>query len=285
MRKDYYKILGVEKNASKEDIKKAYRKQAMKYHPDKNPDNSEAENKFKDVSEAYEVLSDDGKKHIYDHGGNTFDSSGVGFGYGNFDDLIRDMFGGSGFNFNNFNRRKRGSDIHTQMRIDLRDIFIGKELTIKYNRYVVGQHGLESKMETINVRIPVGMPNNVQMKKSGMGNEIENGDAGDLIIDLLTDMGDYKCEGNNLYVVATVDYVDLVLGVNIKVSSPIKDYDITIPAGTQIGDKFRLGGAGLPVYHNNNIHGDLIVIIDMKVPKNISEEFKQDLLSLKKYYK
>lgn len=132
--KDYYKTLGVERNASEQDIKKSYRKLAMEYHPDKNPDNSEAEQKFKEISEAYEILSDKEKKSNYDNFGDPNGRQGFGGGFGG---GFNDIFGGFGDFFNVRNRVKKGQDLRIKVVLNINDVLNGVNKTLKYNKRVL----------------------------------------------------------------------------------------------------------------------------------------------------
>lgn len=349
MKKDYYEILGVPKNATKEDIKKAYRKIALKYHPDRNPNDKSAEEKFKEAAEAYEVLSNDEKREKYDRFGqvdgnfNTDDFEFItrDLNFGNFDDFFN--FGFSVFDeFLNNKRVIKGKNIKVKIPITLEDILKGKNQTIKIKRNVICNYcdgkgyennddvkicheckgngfikkvlrtnfgsiysnvscsncngsgkivykhcsvcngnGLIEKMDNVKIEIPVGAQNGMSFIVPKKGDEIINGIPGDLIIEVVEKEHDiFKKEGNNIIYNLTISVPDSILGTYVKIPTLEKSMMIEIKPGTRHGDTIKVTGKGLPNYNSREI-GDLIIKVNIHIPKQISEEEKILLQKLK----
>jgi len=345
MSKDYYKILGVDKNATKDDIKKAYRKMAMKYHPDKNEGDKDSESKFKEAAEAYEVLSDDSKKSNYDRYGSA-DASGNpfsnGFGYdmndifSQFGDIFGDAFGKR---YGNQKRTSRGSDLRIKVSLTIEDILKGVNKKIKYKRQskcepcnglggtdirdclscrgtgrrqviqntpfgqirqethcpdcsgtgkqiknkcnICHGDGTTLKEEVVDVDIPAGVSNGIQLSMRGYGNHIRDGVPGDLII-IIDEIKEFyfKRENNNIIVEKEISVIDAIIGSNIDVKTPHGDIKISIQPGTQHDHKIRMVGKGIPDI--NLGLGNLYVIIKIKIPKEINLEEKVTLEKLAK---
>jgi molecular chaperone DnaJ len=349
-KRDYYEILEVSKNASKEELKKAYRKQAVRFHPDKNPGNKEAEEKFKEAAEAYEILSDDQKRARYDQFGHAGvgGASGGGFsGEGmNMEDIFEhfgDIFGGfGGFGFGGGGGRRggsgrrvnKGSNLRVKVKLNLQEIANGVEKKLKVQKYVSCQHckgtgaesgsaysecttchgtgqvtrvaqtilghmqttsvcpscegegkiirskcthcygeGIISDQEVITIKIPAGVANGMQMSVSGKGNAARRGGVnGDLLVlieeeehnELIRDDNDLIY---NLY----LSFPDAALGSTVEVPTVEGKVKIKIEPGTQPGKILRLRGKGLPEV-NGYGHGDLLVNINVWVPKNLGKE-------------
>jgi len=296
--KDYYKILGVEKTASVADIKKAFRKLAVKYHPDKNPGDKKAEEKFKEINEANEVLSDAEKRKKYDelgenwkyyqqNGGDTgnFDRNkwgnkgqpfGGSFNQGDFDgdsgafsDFFESLFGerrtaSSGARPRQ-SRSHRGEDLRAEMEISLEDAYRGgsKQITLD------GQK--------INLKLKPGLRDGQVLRMKGKGNEGYNGgEHGDLLITIM--IGEhprFKRKGNDLYFDNDINVYTAVLGGKVPVETMDKTIQMNIPAGTDSDKTFRLKGMGMPVYENPDTNGDAFVRVVIKTPKNLSEKEKE----------
>lgn len=344
MSKDYYNVLGVDRNASDDEIKKAYRKMAMKYHPDKNPDNPEAESKFKEAAEAYDVLSTPDKKSNYDRfgsangGGNPF--GGGGFNMEDIFSNFGDIFGGA------FNQRyggqkpqSRGSNLRIKVSLTIDEILKGASKKLKYKRQdkcgtcdgkggtdvrncipcngtgqrtVVqntpfgqirqatscpdcagsGQHvhnkcndckgdGTILKDQTVDVEIPSGVSNGMQLSMTGFGNHIRSGQPGDLhiVIEEINDFS-FKRENNNIIVEKTISVIDAIIGANIKVKTPHGEIPVTIEPGTEHGKVIRMSGKGIPDIQYGL--GDLYIKISIRIPKNIELDEKLALEKLKK---
>lgn len=292
--KDYYKVLGIDKKASAADIKKAYRKLAVKYHPDKNPDDKLAEEKFKELNEAYEVLGDEEKRKKYDEfgenwkyyeqagsNGGDFDWSkwrsgqGAGrqqqyddsmFGEGNqFSDFFEHLFGGgfSGRAQQGRGRNRRGGDLQATMQVNLQDVYTGATRQIEVN----GQK--------LNLKIKPGTYSGQVLRLKGKGQPGRSGgEAGDLLIEVnIASDAQFELKGKDVYMEVPVDLYTAVLGGKVQVAVPGSPLQLSIPAGTDSGRLFRLKGKGLPVPEGSKeIPGDLYVKVKITVPDQLTEE-------------
>lgn len=298
---DYYKILGVEKTATQEELKKAYRKLALKYHPDKNKDNKAAEEQFKKISEAYAVLSDKEKRQQYDTFGSagfqqrysqedifrnvdlgdilrefginfgggrtTFRTSGMG---GNtFEDMFRQPGGGRGGTFREFHHQPvKGSDLSLELPITLEEVLTGTEKTISPGRGAMG--------EKVSVKIPAGIESGKKLRVTGKGSPSPmGGQAGDLYLLIRVEPHHlFQREGNHLIIDLPVPYSSAALGGEIEVPTlEGKNLKTKIPAGCQPQAKLRLRGQGLPEKPGGR-RGDLLVKITVTVPKSLTAEQK-----------
>ncbi len=291
--KDYYKILGVSKNATADEIKKAYRKLARKYHPDVNPNDKEAERRFKDINEANEVLSDPKKREKYDkYGadwskvsdeqheawskaggpggfGQQFYSSGSGdFDMGDFSEFFRSMFGG-GFSgaTGGYSRSRsmKGQDYQAEMHLPLRTV------------YTDSKHILTVNGKKIRITIPAGIKDGQVIKLAGKGAPgIGGGPAGDLYITVLVDPDpQYRRQGNDLYTTHTIDLYTAVLGGETIIDTLGGKIKMKIKPGTQNGTTLRIKGKGFPVYKKPGHFGDLYVKINVKLPEHLTHEEKE----------
>jgi curved DNA-binding protein len=290
MSEDYYKILGVKKESSDTEIKKAYRKLAMKYHPDHTKGDKSAEEKFKKISEAYAVLSDKDKRKEYD----TFGSEGFhqrfsqedifrGFDFG---DIFREFgfggaesFGGGGgrrFNFGqgsafNFGggqqqARVKGSDLVYELPLTLREVATGVSKTVSF------QH--QGRSENLTVKIPKGLITGKQVRLGGKGNPSPyGGPPGDLYIkSKVLDDPKFSAQQYDLYLNHELKLSEAILGITVSVPTiDDKQLSLKIPAGTKPGTKMRLSGHGLP-HMRDSKKGDLYVRIQVKIPKNLTKE-------------
>ena len=313
--RDYYKILGVDKSASAGDIKKAYRKLAMKYHPDRNKNDKAAEGKFKELSESYAVLSDSEKKKQYDMFGaegfqqrysqddifSSFDFSNIfkEFGFGNAAGWKRG--GGSGvFNhifsgtnrrpgsgaqsdpyssvFTNFGSRNgnfKGQDLMYELPVHLQDIVKTEQKTISYNLGKINQQ--------IKVTIPAGIADGKKLRLAGKGQPgPEGGPPGDFYIKIkILDHPVFQREGTDLSINREIKFSEAALGTKIEVPTiDGKRLSLKIPAGTQNGSKMRLKGHGMPRV-NGGGRGDEYVKIHVTVPKKLNKSQKALLEELK----
>jgi len=291
--KDYYKILGIDKKASKEDIKKAYRKLALKYHPDKNPGNKEAEAKFKEINEANEVLSDPEKRKRYDElganwknyqqgtggfdwsryrqqgqGGQTYttDFGDIGniFGGGGFSDFFETFFGG-GFSQPQSGSGKRafkGQDAFAELPISLEDAYKGAEKIF------------ETGGQTIKLKIKPGVPDGHILKLPGKAHAGSGGGAaGDLLITIKIQKHPlYNRIDDDLYMDLPIDIYTAVLGGKIDINTFKGKVKLNIPKETSNGKTFRLNGLGMPKYGKESHHGDLYVKAELQTPKDLSPE-------------
>lgn len=285
---DYYKALGVDKNSSPEEIKKAFRKLAVKYHPDRNPNDRAAEDKFKDINEAYAVLSDPKKKDEYD----TYGSSGFhkqysqedifrGFDFGNAykdmgagggEDIFSRLFGGSfargGARGSFRGGPQRGGDLEMEVEIGFRDAAQGAEKQIAFRR--------SGQREELKIKIPAGVDNGSKIRITGKGGQGEGGGPdGDLflIMRVLPDQL-FTRDGGDLFVDRTIPFSSACLGTSLDVPTLESDKRIKVPAGIQPGTKIRLKGCGLKPLGSNS-KGDLYVKVAVHVPETLNAEQKK----------
>lgn len=285
---DYYKALGVDKKASPEEIKKAFRKLAVKYHPDRNPNDKAAEDKFKEINEAYAVLSDPKKKQEYDTYGSSgfhkqysqedifrgFDFSNVykDMGAGGDDDIFSRLFGGGfgrGGGRGGFRGGpQRGGDLEMEVDIGFRDAAQGAEKQIAFRR--------NGQREELKVKIPAGVDNGSKIRIAGKGGQGEGGGPdGDLflVIRVLADQV-FSRDGGDLFVDRTIPFSAACLGTTLDVPTLEGDKRIKVPAGMQPGTKIRLKGCGIKPLSSNS-RGDLYVKVAVHVPENLNAEQKR----------
>jgi len=298
---DYYKILGISKNASAGEIKKAYRKLAMKYHPDHTKGDKTSEEKFKKISEAYAVLSDKKKRSQYD----TFGSTGFQQRYSqedifkgfDFSDILREFGiggasfsmgkrGGMRFAFGNdspFGTRARrqqaqikGSDLLYELHLTIQEVATGTSKTVRL------QHN--GRSENVTIKIPKGMISGKKLRLAGKGQQSPyGGPPGDLYIQskVLADPV-YSVKGYNLYINREIKLSEALLGTSISVPTVEgKKLSLKIPAGTKHKTKMRLSGYGLPNMRGQG-KGDLFVIIRIYLPKSLSDKQKSLIKQLVK---
>ena len=343
-KKDYYETLNLSKSASESEIKKAYRKLAIKYHPDKNPGNKEAEQSFKEAAEAYEILSNSQKKQQYDQFGHAAFSGGQGFGGGgggmsmddifdHFGDVFGSSFGGGGFGRGGGRRVRKGSNLRVKLKLSLEDIVNGVQKKIKVQKLVaasgveftscsscrgsgqvtrvtntilgamqtastcpnckgsgqmiskrpegVDSSGLEKKETIIEIEIPAGVEEGMQLSMQGKGNEAPGGGvAGDLIIAIEEIEHEHLVRnGTDLLYQLGITFSDAVIGTSIEIPMVSGKAKIKIPPGTQSGKNLRLRSKGIPDV-NGYGRGDMIVNIQVFTPQKISKEEKDLLLKL-----
>ena len=282
---DYYQVLGVDKTASQDDIKKAFRKLARKYHPDLNPNDSSAKDKFQAINEANEVLSDPEKRKKYDEYGehwkhaDEFEAQkrarqeagaggfggfgGGGFDSGGFSDFFESMFGNRGRG--GANAGFRGQDYHADLNLSLRD-------AAQTHKQVLTVNG-----KNVRITIPAGVANGQVIKLKGYGGEgVNGGPAGDLYITfVIADDPVFKRLGDDLYVDVSIDLYTAILGGDQLVDTLDGKVKLKVKSETQNGTKARLKGKGFPVYKKEGQFGDLIVTYSVKLPTNLTEEQKE----------
>jgi curved DNA-binding protein len=284
---DYYKILGLEKNASADDIKKAYRKLARKYHPDLNPNDKEAHKKFQQINEANEVLSDPENRKKYDQYGkdwkhgeefekarqqqrqyaNSRTNPGQGFSgefsEDDFSDFFSSMFGQS--RSRGREAKFRGQDYEAELHLGLKDAYTTHKQTLTVNG------------KNIRITIPAGVENGQKIKLKGHGGPgINGGPAGDLYITFqIEDDPRFKRSGNDLYAVQEIDLYTAVLGGEIMVDTLSGKVKLKVPPETQNGTRIRLRGKGFPVYKKEDEFGDLYITYQVKLPTNLNEKEKE----------
>lgn len=358
---DYYDVLGVNKEASKDDIKKAYKKLAKKYHPDLNKDNPEAEKKFKEVSEAAAVLTDEKKRAQYDRFGDAesfksqsgFDFSGfggAGAGFGGagmdgsdfFEEILGSFFGGGRSRGGRRRGPQRGEDLEYAIEITLEDAYHGKsqKMSIRHKKTcpackgsgakegsdvttcgtcngagvvqearqtmfgtfaqtrtcptchgegqiikdpctVCGGDGLTTEKSEIDVTIPAGIDNGMQLRLSGQGNAgPKGGPAGDLYVTIhIPEHKIFEREGANLHLDIPLTFTQAALGDSVKVPTVTGKATLKIPAGTQSHTLFKLKGKGMPHIRGSG-HGDLYARAIVEVPKKVSSKEKKLLEEL-----
>jgi len=287
---DYYKILELDKKASEADIKKAYRKLARKYHPDLNPNDATAKQKFQKINEANEVLSDPEKRKKYDQYGKDWEHSeayeqarqqqgqqrggdqrsyqGADFGDEDFSDFFSSMFGGGGgssFGGGGRNVRYKGQDLSASLHLDLKDVYTSQKQTLTVNG------------KNIRLTIPAGVENGQTIRIKGHGGPGANeGPAGDLLITFsIKNNTSFKRDGSNLYANHELDLYTAVLGGEVTVETFDGKVKLKIPAGTQSGTKVKLKGKGFPMYKSEGQFGDLYITYLVKVPTQLSEREKE----------
>ncbi|MBE9600231.1 DnaJ C-terminal domain-containing protein [Pedobacter sp. MC2016-24] len=290
---DYYKILGIEKTATQDEIKKAYRKLARKYHPDLNPNDKEANRQFQQINEANEALSDPEKRKKYDaYGehwknadqfeqakqsrsrqsagqsnpyGGTGSYSSEDFGGGDFSDFFESMFGGmGGGRSGRTGARFKGQDYQAELKLDLMDAYETHKRTLTVNG------------KNIRITIPAGIANGQVIKLSGQGAPGQNGGPnGDLYITFnIADHQLFKRLNNDLYLNQQIDLYTAVLGGETMVDTLDGKVKLKVAAGTQNGTKVRLKNKGFPLYKKENEFGNLYVTYTVKIPTDLDDKQK-----------
>ncbi len=286
---DYYKVLGLDKNASEDDIKKAYRKLARKLHPDLNPTDKGAHQKFQQVNEANEVLSDPEKRKKYDqygkdwqhadqfeqqrqsrqHSGFPGGQSFQGSEDGDFSDFFESLFGGTG---RSRQTKFRGQDHNATLSLNLTDILATHQQTLTVNG------------KNIRITIPAGVENGQIIKLKGYGAAgINGGPAGDLYISFsIAPDPRFRRSGNDLFGNATIDLYTALLGGEITLDTLTGKIKLKVNPETQPGTKIRVKGKGVPVYKKEGESGDLYITYEVKLPVNLTEEHKRLFAELRK---
>jgi len=297
---DYYSILGLDRKASADDIKKAYRKLARKYHPDVNPNNAEANAKFQQINEANEVLSDPEKRKKYDEYGENwkhaeeyekarqqqsrnggFADFGGGGGYqyssgfsgddmGGFSDFFENLFGGRGGAQAGSGRSRRtagfkGQDYKTELHLKLRDAAQTHKQTLTVNG------------KNIRITIPAGVEDGQVIKLSGQGGAGMNGGPnGDLYITFVIEKDAvFQRKGNDLYATVPLNLYTAVLGGEATITTLDGKVKLKVKPETQNGEKVRLKGKGFPVYKKDGNFGDLFITYSIQIPTNLTEKQKE----------
>ncbi|MDI5888108.1 J domain-containing protein [Flavobacterium yafengii] len=296
---DYYKILEVDKKATEAEIKKAYRKLARKYHPDLNPNDKEAERKFKEINEANEVLSHTENRKKYDdygenwqhaeefekskqqqqyHRGGQQEGFGGFSGGGDFSDFFESMFGGrSSGSGGRRSAQFKGQDFNAELHLDLKDVYTTHKRTLTING------------KNIRITIPAGVENGQQIKISGLGGEGAGGAGGgggpkgDLYITFtIENHTNFKLDKHNLYSTVSLDLYTAILGGDITADTFDGKVKLTVKPGTQNGTKVKLKGKGFPVYKKEGEFGDLYITYHIQIPTNLSEKEKELFMELAK---
>jgi molecular chaperone DnaJ len=299
-KKDFYSTLGVSRSASQDEIKKAYRKLAMKYHPDKNPNDKKAEEQFKEISEAYEILSDEKKREMYDQFG--FAGAGAGYagagaggpGFGGFQqgfgssddfqdifgDMFGDVFGGrAGGGFRQSRRPQRGADLRYTLTISFEESALGTEKTISFIRHRNGRE----ETARLSVKVPAGVKPGQRLKLSGEGDGApQAGASGDLyVIIQVQEHPLFRREEDDVLLDAPVSYTDAILGGEIEVPTLTGRVALKVHAGSHSGQVFRLKGKGFPKSGGFGA-GDMRVRILIDTPSHITGKQKELVQELAK---
>lgn len=350
---DYYEILGVSKDAGKDEIKKSYRKLALKYHPDRNPDNKAAEDKFKEATEAYEVLSDETKRKRYDQYGHSGMNSGSDFHqysdfgdiFSNFGDIFSDIFGGNAGGSRKAQKSgptpQRGHDLAQLMEISLKEAYLGCKKDVLIYHYIPcdtcsgsgckpgtkpsickhcqgtgsvhTQRGFfafsqpcnycngqgftittpcptckgqsrTQKREKFTISIPSGIYDDAELRVKGRGDAgIFGGTSGDLYLKVkITQDKKFWRRDNDLVTSLNLTYPQLVLGCQVEIENiDGKKHNIKIPKGCPVGKEILITGKGFP-YPNGYGHGNLVIITQCDIPKNLSADTKDSLMDYAK---
>lgn len=280
--KDYYKILGVDRNASTDEIRSAYRKLAMQYHPDKNPGDKKAEEQFKDINEAYQVLSDDNKRSHYDRLGSAysdFRTSGgrpADFHWENWRGSsanVGDIFGGSG-GFSDFFSAIFGEALRSSGRQQPSQAPQGyqQEIQISFQEAFEGTtRQIQTGGRKFQVRIPAGVRTGSKVRAQGAG---PDGLDLYLVVNVLSDQR-FERDGYDLYTTSTLSVFTLIMGGEADVETPTGKVKLTIPAGTQVDQVFRLAQRGMPDLKSPGKKGDLYVRLKVQIPKQLSSRQKE----------
>jgi curved DNA-binding protein len=290
---DYYEVLGINKNASEDDIKKSYRKLARKLHPDLNPNDKDAQAKFQKINEANEVLSDPEKRKKYDqygehwqHGeeyeqarraqsrpGNAGAQNFSGdFDESNFSDFFESMFGGADTGNRRAQSKFRGQDYHSELAITLEEAYTTHARTLK----------IQDK--NVRITIPAGIENGQTIKLKGYGGKgVNGGPDGDLFIKFsISNHPMFKRLGNDLYAAVDIDLYTSVLGGEKLIDTFTGKIKLKIQPETQNGAKTRLKGKGFPVYKKENEFGDLYITYNVIMPTKLTEKQKELFAELQK---
>jgi curved DNA-binding protein len=282
---DYYQSLGLQKGASPDEIKKAYRKLAVKFHPDKNPGDKSAEDRFKEINEAYAVLSDPQKKAQYDQFGSSgfhqrysqedifrgFDVNDLFRDIGGSEDIFSRIFGGGG-GFQQQRggrgggmRRQRGEDFTMELKVSFRDAYSGCEKKVAFSK--------NGKREELVVKVPAGVENGSRLRLQGKGGEGFGGGAqGDIYLTIVVGSdAQFTREGDDILTERLIRFSEAALGCSLEVPTLEGAKRIKVPAGIQPGTKIRLKGLGFP-HMGSTGKGDLYVKVGVKVPESLAAE-------------
>ena len=282
---DYYKVLGINRDASQKEIRSAYRKLARKYHPDLNPNDKEAERKFKEVNEANEVLSNPENKKKYDQYGKdwkhaehfekarqhqrqqrqrpSFQDAGEPFGEGDFSDFFESMFGGARQRRQQV--RFRGQDFHAELHLSLKDAYHTHKQTLTVNN------------KNIRITIPAGVSNGQEIKiKDHGGPGINGGPNGDLYIKfVIENHSNFKRHNDDLHTTVDLDLYTALLGGEITIDTFDGKVKIKVKPETQNNSRVKLKGKGFPIYKKEAEFGDLYVTFNIKLPTTLSAKEKE----------
>lgn len=291
---DYYKSLGVSKTASEKEIKKAYRKLARKYHPDLNPNDKDAERRFKEINEANEVLSNPENRKKYDKYGEHWQNSEAyehakqqqqqqrnyqkqsqssgSYSQEDFEDIFGSMFGGQTFGGSQRNVRFKGQDYNAELQLDLKDVYTEHKRTLTINN------------KNIRITIPAGVENGQTIKIKGHGGKgVNGGPNGDLYIQFsIQNHSKFKRDKDNLYTTVDLDLYTALLGGDLMVDTFNGKVKLTVKPETQNGTKVKLKGKGFPKYKKTDQFGDLYITYQIKTPTKLTDKEKELFTELQK---
>lgn len=303
VKRDYYEVLGVSKNADAAAIKKAYRKLAKKYHPDTNKGNKMADERFKEATEAYDVLSDPEKRKLYDQFGMAAFDGSMGSGTGEYqyhssgdnganyreyhfegddiDDLFRDFFGGgfgtghsgaSGYGFGNQYHASRGSDLTAQLHVSFDEAVFGCDKTVSFQ----DENG---RLQNLKVHIPAGVDTGKKIRLKGKGSAgRRGGDAGDMYLEVIVgNKPGFERKGQDVYTTVQIPYTTAVLGGEVIVPTLYGNVSCRIKEGTQSGTKIRIRDKGIANMNVPSVKGDQYTTVEIQVPRNLNPAAKQKL--------
>lgn len=281
---DYYKILDVSKNATEAEIKKAYRKMARKYHPDLNPNDKEAEKKFKEINEANEVLSDPEKRKKFDSYGEHWKHADQyaeaerersqysgNYASSDYSDFFESMFGGGASRASGGNVKFRGSDLHAELKLNIREVFETHKRTLTIDG------------RNIRLTIPAGVKDGQKIKIKGQGAQgVNGGPNGDLIIAFaITNDTPFLLDGDNLYSTVELDLYTAMLGGDITVDTFDGKVKLKVTPETPNATKVKLKEKGFPVYKKEKSFGDLYITYKIVMPTHLSDQEKSLFNELK----
>ena len=286
---DYYSLLGVSRDASEADLKRAYRRLAKKYHPDVNKD-AGAEDKFKEIQIAYDVLGDKEKRPLYDSYGENWNkahqsgfgsgagsfggaSGSQGFNYEDLGDIFGDLFGGRGAGgFGGQPRAKKGEDITISLRLNVEEAIIGGKHSVSYSYQEIGTNGMPSMQhKSVDVNIPqaIGNGKKLRLKSKGGAGVGQNAPAGDLFIKIeVVEYKNYKIDDNDIYEHINIAPWEAALGTSLEIDTPFGKKKMKVPEGSQSGRKMRIKGKGLS-------GADFYIVYDVKLPLADTDEKKE----------
>ncbi|MCB7520798.1 DnaJ domain-containing protein [[Clostridium] hylemonae] len=311
VKRDYYDILGIHKNAEEAEIKKAYRKLAKKYHPDTNAGDAQAEQQFKEVTEAYTILSDPEKRKLYDQfghaafdgscagagaGGRTGGAAGTGGTYqeyhfegGNMDDIFGDIFGdifrggkaedaeyqrfGGGFGRSRY--RRKGQDVRAEVSVSFDEAVFGCDKIISFQN----MERADGSVQSLQVHIPAGIDSGKSIRLRGKGMPgVNGGEGGDLLLKVTVgEKYGFERKGQDVYTTASIPFTTAVFGGEVRVPTLYGEVLCKIREGTQSGTKIRLRGKGIVSMKDPDVHGDQYVTVQIEVPKHLTGEAEQKL--------
>ena len=282
-KRDYYAVLGLRKGADPAEIKKAYRKLARKYHPDSNKNNPQAEERFKEVTEAYDVLSDEKKRKLYDKYGFKAYNEGTGSweepmpGFGSFGGGFGGQTGRGGGGFGSFNSGRSAPprrDTSVKITVSFDDSVHGADRTLRFK-------DSSGREQSLNVHIPAGIETGKKIRLQGKGETGPDGKPGDLYLEVTVAAKEgWERKGNDVYTTVQIPFTTAALGGEAVVPTLYGDVRCRIRPGTQSGSRIRLQGKGVVSMKNASVKGDQYITVQIQVPRTLTPEAKKKLEEL-----